>query len=73
MRGLIDNQQNCRDPAAWAKFAVSILLLAGVVLLLMQGYTPPGPAGVVFRNNLRNGIDATPIFYTEVESLAPDE
>ncbi len=49
------------------------LLLTFVVLLLMQGYAPPGPAGEVFRNNLQNRIDATPLFYTEVESLMPDE
>ena len=58
---------------AWAKFVAGALLLASVVLVLMQGHTPPGPAGEVFRHNLRNDIDATPLFYTEVESLVPDE
>ena len=52
---------------AWSRFLVAVLLLLGVVILLSQGYTPPGPAGEVFRNNLRHGIDATPLFYTEVE------
>ena len=47
------------------------MLLAAAVVLLMPGYTPPGPAGEVFRNNLRHDIDATPLFYTEVDSLAP--
>ncbi len=61
-----------RGPAAWAKLAAGTLLLTCVVLLLMQGYTPPGPAGEVFRHNLQNRIDATPLFYTEVESLMPD-
>ena len=58
---------------AGVKFAAGTVLLAAVVVLLMQGYTPPGPAGEVFRNNLRYDIDATPLFYTEVDSLAPDE
>jgi hypothetical protein len=62
-----------RGPAAWAKLVAGTLLLTFVVLLLMQGYAPPGPAGEVFRNNLQNRIDATPLFYTEVESLMPDE
>ena len=62
-----------RGPAAWARLVAGTLLLTFVVLLLMQGYAPPGPAGEVFRNNLQNGIDATPLFYTEVESLMPDE
>lgn len=59
--------------AAWARFAVGGLLLACLVLLLTRGYAPPGPAGDVFRNNLQRGIDATPLFYTEVESLAVSE
>ncbi len=73
---MIDNQ---REPAgrarlgAWAKFIVGALLLIGLVLALMQGYTPPGPAGDVFRNNQHSHIDATPLFYTDVESLFPDD
>ena len=59
--------------AAWARFVVGLLLLLGTILTLMQGYTPPGPAGEVFRNNLLHDIDATPLFYTEVESLVPDD
>ena len=47
------------------------MLLAAAVVLLMPGYTPPGPAGEVFRNNLRHDIDAPPLFYTEVDSLTP--
>lgn len=62
-----------REPLAWAKFVAGTMLLTFAVLLLMQGYAPPGPAGDVFRHNLENRIDATPFFYTEVESLMPDE
>jgi hypothetical protein len=64
---------NIRGPVAWAKFVAGTMLLTCAVLLLMQGYTPPGPAGDVFRHNLEYRIDATPFFYTEVESLMPDE
>jgi hypothetical protein len=73
MRNSETDQQRQRGLAAWVKFATGALLLAGVILLLIQGYTPPGPAGDVWRNNLRHGIDATPLFYTEAESLTPDE
>jgi len=73
MRSSADQKDRSTDFAAWAKFVAGVLLLAGVVLGLMQGYTPPGPAGEVFRNNLRYGIDATPLFYTELEFCAPDE
>jgi hypothetical protein len=58
---------------AGVKFLAGTVLLTAVVLLLMQGYTPPGPAGEVFRNNLRNDIDATPLFYPVVDSLGPVE
>jgi hypothetical protein len=73
MHDATDQQQHRGDLAAWVKFVAGILLLTGVILMLMQGRTPPGTAGAVFRNNLRHGIDATPLFYTEVELLTPDE
>ena len=61
-----DTAERARGPA-WARFIIGALLLAGVVLALMRGYTPPGPAGDVLRNNQRNRIDATPLFYTDLE------
>ncbi len=61
------HQERRRGLAAWAEFVAGALLLTGAVLVLMQGYTPPGPLGAVFRNNLRDGIDATALFYTESE------
>ena len=66
-----DECESGRGLAAWARFFAGSLLLALVILALMQCYAPPGPAGEVFRNNMRNGLDATPLFYTEVESLMP--
>jgi hypothetical protein len=68
-----DPSDHPRRFADWAKLIGGALLLSLVLILLMQGYAPPGPAGDVFRNNLRNRIDATPLFYTEVESLMPEE
>ena len=59
--------------AAWGRLGAGVLLVFLLVVLLMQGYTPPGPAGDVIRNNLASGIDATPLFYTELESLLPQE
>ena len=68
----LNELNSSRGPAAWARFLAGTLLLTVVVLLLMQGYAPPGPVGEVLRNNLQNHIDATPLFYTEVESLMPE-
>jgi hypothetical protein len=68
-----DHPRRYQGLVAGAKFVAGTLLLAAAVATLMRGYTPPGPAGEVFRNNLRHDIDATPLFYTEVDSLAPDE
>ncbi|MHC4990468.1 MAG: hypothetical protein ACYTGC_05755 [Planctomycetota bacterium] len=51
----------------WVRLGAAVLLLVAVVLALMQGYTPPGPAGDVLRHNLEHGIDATPLFYTELD------
>ncbi|MBU0755794.1 MAG: hypothetical protein KJ645_11685 [Planctomycetes bacterium] len=52
---------------AWFRFAAGLALLCGFAFFLSRGYAPPGAAGEVLRHNLRLGIDATPLFYTEVD------
>lgn len=59
--------------AGWLRLAAGTMLLATIVLGLMQGWAPPGAAGAVVRNNLEQGIDATPLFYTEVEAIPDGE
>jgi hypothetical protein len=61
------------EAGAWIRLFAGVLALTAFVLLLMQGYAPPGPAGEVFRNNLEAGIDATPLFYTDLEIPTPDD
>ena len=56
--------------ADWVKFGLGLLAVLALALLLSQGVTPPGPAGEVLRHNQRLGLDATPLFYTEVEHFA---
>jgi hypothetical protein len=51
------------------RFAVGLALLSLVVLFFASGYTPPGAAGDVLRHNQANDIDASPLFYTEVEHM----
>jgi len=65
--------RRCVGFAACVRLVAGIALLVAAVQFLMRGYTPPGIAGAVWRHNLRTGIDATPLFYTEVESLMPEE
>jgi len=57
--------------AGWAKLGAGILAIVAFAHVLARGMTPPGPAGEVFRHNQRLGLDATPLFYTEVEDF-PD-
>ena len=52
------------------RFAVGFLLLVGTCLFFMSGLTPPGAAGEVLRHNQEHQIDASPLFYSEVENMA---
>ncbi len=54
----------------WFKFTAGLAALALVVLLLSSGYSPPGVAGEVLRHNQREQIDASALFYTEVENMS---
>ncbi len=51
----------------WARLAAAAVLLSVLYLILAKGCAPPGAAGEVIRRNLGNSVDATPLFYTEVE------
>ena len=45
MHDVADNRGRRRGLRGWAGLAAGAALLAGAVLALMQGYTPPGAAG----------------------------
>jgi hypothetical protein len=45
------------------------VIFIGVVFCFTLGVTPPGPFGDVVRHNQAKAIDATPYFYSEVESM----
>ena len=51
------------------RLAVGLALLASIVGFFASGYTPPGPLGEVLRHNQELDIDASPLFYTEVENM----
>lgn len=54
----------------WLRFIVGLLLLVLMVVFFGSGYTPPGIFGEVLRHNQACSIDASPLFYSEVENMA---
>ncbi len=55
----------------WFRFFAGLALMLGLALVLGSGVTPPGVLGEGIRHNRERGIDATPLFYSEVENM-PD-
>ena len=53
----------------WIRFLIGVLLLASCVGFFASGYSPPGIFGEVLRHNQQHDIDASPLFYTEVEHM----
>ncbi len=52
-----------------AKLLAGVILIAGLAYVLGSGVTPPGMLGDVIRHNREFQIDATPLFYSEVENM----
>jgi len=51
------------------RFVVGLVLLAAFYSVFASGYTPPGIAGEVLRHNREYEIDASPLWYMEVENM----
>ena len=56
-------------PNRLARLVCGLAILTLLVGLLISGVTPPGIAGEVLRHNRSAGIDASPLFYSEVEHM----
>jgi hypothetical protein len=54
----------------WLRFFAGLAILAAAILFFGSGYSPPGIAGDVLRHNQECDIDASPLFYSEVENMA---
>lgn len=67
----VHNASNKKEtrPRAWLKFGVGLVVLSAPVTFFVSGYTPPGIFGEVLRHNQAHDIDASPLFYTEVENM----
>jgi hypothetical protein len=55
---------------AWLRFFTGLAMLAVAAGFFMSGVTPPGVCGEVLRHNQAEEIDASPLFYSEVEHMA---
>jgi hypothetical protein len=58
-----------QDLKGWQKLGVGVLALAVVIVFLSSGFTPPEPVGSVLENNRKKDIDASPLFYSDVENM----
>ena len=54
----------------WLKFLAGLVLLTLVIGFFASGYSFPGFMGEVLRHNQANDIDASPLFYSEVEHMS---
>jgi len=53
----------------WTRFFCGLALLGLFAAFFASGYSPPGMLGEVLRHNQQNDIDASPLFYSEVENM----
>lgn len=51
------------------KFGLGLAVIFIFYLIIAAGATPPGICGEVLRHNRANNIDASPLFYSEVENI----
>jgi hypothetical protein len=54
----------------WLRFFVGLAALAVLVCFFASGYYPPGICGAVLRHNEADDIDASALFYSEVENMS---
>lgn len=52
------------------KFLIGLAILILMVCFFSSDYTPPGIFGEVLRHNKECDIDASPLFYSEVENMS---
>jgi hypothetical protein len=53
----------------WVRFVIGLIVLGSCIAFFASGYSPPGVAGEVLRHNQQHDIDASPLFYSEVENM----
>lgn len=53
----------------WLRFILGLVALTGFFGFFASGWIPPGPVGEVLRSNHRQNIDASPLFYSDLENM----
>ena len=68
---MIDRSKTVNKSASsgWFKFCLGLILVVGLMVVIVHLPVPEGFGGEVIRNNLENDIDASPLFYTEVDNI----
>ncbi|MEW5923024.1 MAG: hypothetical protein AB1746_03465 [Candidatus Zixiibacteriota bacterium] len=66
-----NEDQNIKEPLKkrLLKFGIGFAAILAFYLIIAAGATPPGICGEVLRHNRANNIDASPLFYSEVENI----
>jgi hypothetical protein len=63
------NRQNTTEKGL-RRFLIGLAGLIAFFVFFASGVTPPGVAGEVLRHNQTLDIDASPLFYSEVEHMS---
>ncbi len=58
-----------RRPKDWFKFIFGLAILSLFGFLAAQDYSPPGLVGEVLRHGNRSMVEATALFYSEVDEM----
>lgn len=61
--------ENLSRRRRWLRFLIGLVLIILFTVFFASGYSPPGFMGKVIRHNQAHDIDASPLFYTEVEGM----
>ncbi len=64
-----DHRLKTSDISRWIRFFIGLFILGLLFLMLAFGPMPTGVLGWTLRNNRAQNIDASPLFYTDVERM----
>ena len=69
MKVVQNSSERLSRAEAWLRFLIGLMILAVFFGFFASGYSPLGICGEVLRHNQAEEIDASPLFYSEVENM----